>query len=124
MARLASERKGLCFAQFTGMPWHSAFRPKQFWALAKAAASDWSHDRAPRLGATLAYSTVFSIVPPLIIAIIGLVFGRDAAQAAIIQQIAGLVGDQSAAARLRRARLQHPTSVDSRHALMKTLIAL
>jgi membrane protein len=60
--------------------------------------TDWSNDKVPRLGAALAYYTVFSIVPLLviIIAIIGLVFGQEAAQGYIIEQIAGLVGEQSA----------------------------
>lgn len=85
------------------MDWYtlySSFKPKELWHLLKEAASDWSYDRAPRLGAALAYYTVFSLVPLLIIviAVIGLVFGQDAAQSAIMQQIAGLVGEQSAAA--------------------------
>ena len=82
------------------LPWYTAFRPKEFWSLLKAAAADWSHDKAPRLGAALAYYTVFSIVPLLIIiiGIIGLVFGQEAAQGAIIEQLSNLVGEQSAAA--------------------------
>jgi membrane protein len=79
--------------------WFQAFKPRTFWQLIKEAAADWSHDRAPRLGAALAYYTVFSLVPFLIvvIALIGLVFGQDAAQSAILSQIATLVGDQTAA---------------------------
>ncbi len=85
------------------MDWYSVYssvKSQELWQLIKEAAADWSHDRAPRLGAALAYYTVFSIVPLLIIiiAVIGLVFGQDAAQGAIMQQIAGLVGEQSAAA--------------------------
>ena len=73
---------------------------KEWWSVLKAAASDWSHDRAPRLGAALAYYTTFSMVPLLIviIAIIGLVFGQEAAQSAIMDQISTLIGPQSAAA--------------------------
>jgi membrane protein len=76
------------------------FKPRALWHLLKEAASDWSRDRAPRLGAALAYYTVFSIVPLLIviIALIGLFFGEDAAQSAIMGQISSLVGEQSAAA--------------------------
>jgi membrane protein len=68
--------------------------------LIKEAVNDWSHDRAPRLGAALAYYTVFSLVPFLvvIIALIGMVFGEDAARSATLSQIATLVGEQSAAA--------------------------
>src|SRR5688572_11682598 len=80
--------------------WYDAFKPRGLWHLLKEAASDWSHDRAPRLGAALAYYTVFSIVPLLIviIALIGLFFGQDAAQSAIMGQVSNLVGEQSAAA--------------------------
>lgn len=80
--------------------WLHAFKPRALWHLVKEAAADWSHDRAPRLGAALAYYTVFSLVPFLVvvIALIGLVFGEEAAQSAILGQIADLVGEQSAAA--------------------------
>jgi membrane protein len=75
-------------------------KTKQFYSLLKAAAADWSRDRAPRLGAALAYYTVFSIVPLLIviIGIIGLVFGQEAAQSAIMSQISAFMGEQSSAA--------------------------
>ena len=80
--------------------WLHAFKPRTLWHLIKEAAADWSHDRAPRLGAALAYYTVFSLVPFLVvvIALIGLVFGQEAAQSAILGQIGDLVGEQSAAA--------------------------
>jgi membrane protein len=49
-------------------------------------------------GAAIAYYTIFSIAPLLIIviAIAGLVFGHDAAQGAIVAQLRGLIGKQSA----------------------------
>jgi membrane protein len=80
--------------------WSDVLKPRTMWHLLKEAASDWSRDRAPRLGAALAYYTVFSLVPFLvvIIAVIGLVFGQQAAQSAILSQIGELVGEQSAAA--------------------------
>src|SRR5207253_8305636 len=51
-------------------------------------------------GAALSYYTVFSLVPLLVltIAIAGLAFGKEAAQKAMMEQIASLVGPQSAAA--------------------------
>lgn len=70
------------------------------WQLLKTTFSEWSKDKAPKQGAALAYYTVFSIVPLLviIIAMIGLVFGQEAAQSYILQQISTLVGEQSAEA--------------------------
>jgi membrane protein len=80
--------------------WKDAFKPREFWQLLKAAAAEWNRDRAPRLGAALAYYTVFSLVPFLVvvIALIGVVFGQEAAQSAILSQIGTLVGEQSAEA--------------------------
>jgi membrane protein len=81
------------------MSFWTTFQPRELWPVLKEAAADWSQDKAPRLGAALAYYTVFSIVPLLVlfIAIIGLVLGQEAAQTAIIDQIGTLIGDRSAA---------------------------
>jgi membrane protein len=59
---------------------------------------EWSKDKASRLSAALAYYTIFSIAPLLIIviAIAGAVFGEDAASGQIFAQIQGLVGEAGA----------------------------
>jgi len=56
----------------------------------------WSEDHASRLAAALAYYTIFSLAPLLIIAIAvaGLLWQRDAVQAQVLDQIQGLVGTQ------------------------------
>ena len=68
--------------------------PKELWSLVKASVNAWLEDRAASMGAALAYYTAFSIAPLLIIAIAvaGLVFGRDAAQQAVVAQLEGLLG--------------------------------
>src|ERR1700712_5797772 len=60
----------------------------------------WIDDRAQSMGAALSYYTVFSIAPLLLIAIsvAGLVFGQDAAQGAVVQQLQGLIGQSGAQA--------------------------
>ena len=65
-----------------------------------AAGAGWWADNAMSLGAAIAFYTVFSLAPMLlaVIAVAGLVFGREAAQGAIVAQIGGLVGDNGAAA--------------------------
>lgn len=70
------------------------------WALFRDAFYEWSDDNAPRLGAALSYYTVFSVAPLLIlsIAVVGLVFGEEAARGQVMEQIRGLVGDQVASA--------------------------
>ncbi|MBE9205870.1 YihY/virulence factor BrkB family protein [Nostoc sp. LEGE 06077] len=59
---------------------------------------EWSEDKASRLAAALAYYTIFSIAPLLIIviAIAGAVFGEEAARGEIVRQIQGLVGRDGA----------------------------
>src|SRR5947209_18215143 len=73
---------------------------KQYFQLFKEAWNEFAEDKAQRLGAALAYYTLFSIAPLLLIAIAiaGLVFGRDAAQGEIIVQIRDLIGAQGAVA--------------------------
>lgn len=68
------------------------------WSLFQQAFYDWRRDRAARLGAALAYYTIFSLAPLLVIlvAISGIVFGQEAAQGQIVAQIQGLVGKESA----------------------------
>ena len=72
-------------------------KPKETFSLLKATAFEWLDDQAPTLGAALAYYTVFSLAPLLIIsiALAGLVFGAEAAQGQIFDQLRGLLGDAS-----------------------------
>ena len=70
-------------------------KPQETFSLLKATAFEWLDDQAPTLGAALAYYTVFSLAPLLIIsiALAGLVFGAEAAQGQIFDQLRGLLGD-------------------------------
>ena len=73
---------------------------KQTWALVKSAGSSWIDDYAPSMGAALAYYTVFSVAPLLliVISVAGLVFGQDAARGEIVGQLQGLMGAEAAKA--------------------------
>ena len=75
-------------------------RPKATFALLRATYLEWSRDKAPRMSAALAYYTIFSLAPILVIAIAiaGLVFGVQAAQGEITEQIQGLIGSDGAKA--------------------------
>ena len=63
-----------------------------------AAARKWVDDRAPSMGAALAYYTAFSLAPLLVIviAVAGLSVGHDTAQAAIVAQLGDLLGETGA----------------------------
>jgi membrane protein len=73
---------------------------QRYFRLFKEAWAEFKADKAQRLAAALAYYTLFSIAPLLIIAIAiaGLVFGKSHAQAQIIGQLRTLMGDASAKA--------------------------
>lgn len=73
---------------------------QQAWSLTRNAVAAWIDDFAPSMGAALAYYTIFSLAPMLIIviAIAGFFFGQDAAQGAIVLQLRDLMGDTGASA--------------------------
>jgi membrane protein len=64
--------------------------------LVKQTLSEYSTDEVPRRAAALAYYTVLSLAPLVIIciAIAGLFFGHDAAQRQIVEQMSSLFGEQ------------------------------
>ncbi len=73
---------------------------KKCWDLLKSAVWSFVADDALSHGAAIAYYTVFSIAPVLVIviAIAGLFFGHDAAEGAIVGQLRGMMGQQAAEA--------------------------
>ena len=64
------------------------------------AVKSWSKDEVPRLGASLAYYTLFALSPTLIIAIAiaGSVYGEEAVRGQIVGEMSGLIGRQGAEA--------------------------
>ena len=66
--------------------------------LLKATLKAWNDDYASSMGAALAYYTLFSIAPLLLIvvAVAGLLFGPDAARGEILEQLSGLMGEEGA----------------------------
>ncbi|MDQ6629667.1 MAG: YihY/virulence factor BrkB family protein [Pseudomonadota bacterium] len=70
------------------------------WSIAKQSVTAWVDDYAPSMGAALAYYTLFSIAPLILIvaSIAGIVFGEAAARGQIFGELRGLMGEPSAAA--------------------------
>jgi len=58
----------------------------------------WVDDYAPSMGAAIAYYTLFSLAPLLIllVALAGMFFGREAAQGEIMAQLQGRIGPEAA----------------------------
>jgi membrane protein len=68
--------------------------------LIKTSVVSWRQDYASSMGGALAYYTLFSIAPVLIIviAVAGFFLGAEAARGEIVTQLRGLLGDDGAAA--------------------------
>ncbi len=73
-------------------------RPSVFWQILKTAGSQWLDDKASLLGAALAYYTIFSIAPLLVIAVAvgGLLFGQKAVEGHVAEQLENVLGTDGA----------------------------
>src|SRR5260370_34158598 len=86
---------------------------RAIWTLMRDAADGWMTHRASSTGAALAFYTIFSLAPVLIIsiAVAGFFFGEAAARGEIVGQIGDLVGPQGA--QLVQSGLQNASRRDA-----------
>ena len=73
-------------------------RWSEVWTITKETATEWNDDDASRLAASLAFYTLLSLAPLLIIvvAIAGLALGAEAARGQIAAELSGFVGYEAA----------------------------
>ncbi|MDJ0694610.1 YihY/virulence factor BrkB family protein [Mastigocoleus sp. MO_188.B34] len=90
--------------------------------LTKTTFTHWKEDNASRIAAALAFYTSFSLAPVLVIviAIVGLVFGQQAAQGRIIDELQGLVGKEAASV----IQLMIQNTQDSGSGIVATITSL
>lgn len=90
--------------------------------LLKATVSQWRRDQASLMAAALAYYTVFSLAPLLIIviAIAGSVFGEQAAKGELVAQIQGVIGKDGA--QLIQTAIENASQLDPSQGPIPTLI--
>ena len=71
---------------------------KQLWPILQQTMASWNAHNAPRLGAALAFYTILSMAPlvVLVVAVVALVFGHSTAQDQILYQVREMIGDQGA----------------------------
>ena len=71
---------------------------RRLWGLIKKTVTAWQDDYASSMGAALAYYTVFSVAPLLVIvvAVAGFFFGERAAQGELFMQLRDILGDEGA----------------------------
>jgi membrane protein len=72
--------------------------PRQLVHVMRCSVTEWMAHRAASKGAALAFYSLFSLAPilVLVIAIAGFFYGREAAQGQLIDELRGLVGPQGA----------------------------
>jgi len=98
---------------------------KKFWQALKISFSEFNKDNGLKLSASLAYYTIFSI-PPLLIIIIslsGFFFGQEAIEGKVYSQIAGLVGS-APALQVQEAIKNSALSVKSQMAHVISIVIL
>ena len=72
--------------------------PRKVFGVLKQAASGWVDDNGISMGAAVAFYSLLSMAPLLImvITLVGLVIGRDEAQQLLLTQLSGLLGEAGA----------------------------
>lgn len=68
------------------------------WGLLKRTVEEFMNDKALKLSASLAYYTIFALPPMLIVIIttVGLIYGREAVQGEVFQQLSNFIGSNAA----------------------------
>jgi membrane protein len=71
---------------------------QQVWVLLRDTFAKWSNDKASQLGAALAFYTIFSLAPILIIivAIVGFILGKHSVNTYLLGELAKFVGQSNA----------------------------
>jgi membrane protein len=94
----------------------------KIWWLLRLTGEGFIADDAWSRAAAIAYFTLFSVAPTLlvVIAVAGLTFGREAAQGAIVSQLSGLMGRAPAEATQAMIR----SASDSMHGAWATVLGL
>jgi membrane protein len=95
---------------------------RTIWRLLKITITQWRQDQTSLMAAALAYYTVFSLAPLLIIviAIAGAVFGEQAAKGELVAQIQGLIGKDGA--ELIQTAIENASQLDPTQGPIPTLI--
>ncbi|HWO28400.1 MAG TPA: YihY/virulence factor BrkB family protein [Candidatus Acidoferrum sp.] len=118
MNRLPFQRHRVFRIDDTSIRWDEG-ADAMLWTVAKEAAANWSSHKDSRQGAALAYYSVFSLGPIIVIAIAiaGFFFGRDAVSGQVASSTKDMLGDTGAQAMLADAGRR-------REGLLATLLGL
>ena len=97
-------------------------RPNQLKQLFMAAGMKWLEDKSPRLGAAVAFYSMLSIGPVLLLflSVAAMMYGAEAAQGQLLHQIDGLLGHEGA--RAIQDMLARANSED--HGMLASIISI
>ena len=95
--------------------------PKAQLGLVKSAAKGWKADNCLSMGAALAFYSLLSMAPllVLVITVAGLAIGRDEAQALLFTQLSGLLGETGA----EGVKVVLDAAADKKDGMLQTLIS-
>jgi membrane protein len=98
------------------------FRGRHLWRIFHTAVYEWNEDKVPRMAAAVAFYTVFSLTPIVVIAFkIGeMTFGSEVALSEILGQAAYLIGNEGAAG----IRLLIENAPPNQSSVLSTLLGL
>jgi membrane protein len=97
---------------------------RKIWSLLKETVAEWQKDKVDRMAAALAYYTLFSIAPLLVIAVAvaGAVFGEEAARGEVVAQIQGLLG--KAGAEVVQTALANTQNPENGNGIVPSIISM
>jgi membrane protein len=96
---------------------------RRIWILLKETVDEWQRDKVDQMAAALAYYTLFSIAPLLVIAVAvaGAAFGQEAARGEVVAQIQGLLG--KAGAEVVQTALANTQNPESGNGIVPSIIS-
>ena len=102
------------------------FYAKEVWILTRDTLSSWSEDRASTLGAALAFYTIFSLAPILIIivAVVGFFLGQLSVQSYIMGELAKSLGQENAEYVMQTIRSSYQAGSGLKATLVAVLLML
>ena len=95
------------------------FEWRDFKTIAELSLAEWSKLKGPRLGASLAFYTLLSLSPLLLVlvSVTGIVLGQNQAESTIVAQVSQLVGAQGA----RAVQILLEGSRNTMHGMLATI---
>jgi membrane protein len=99
---------------------------QELWELIKETYAEWSQDRAPQLGAALAFYTIFSLAPIfiIIVAVVGYVLGKESVQVYLLREMTAFIGQENAISIMNTVKKSYHPGSGFKATLLAILVML